>query len=139
MKYEGSCHCGELKMETDLEPMLVYMCNCNSCRKKYSLGLRLMYASDEVKFIGETTEYSYKGGSGGNIYAQHCKKCLMFSHATFDYMEGMSGVHIGMYSDDDAKKFTPKLEIFTDETSQKTVYVFGQNNLPSIFCLLFLR
>ena len=115
MKHSGQCHCGDVKITTDLEPMLVYTCGCNSCRRKGgSVGARVMYAQDEISIEGANLkEYIYKGGSGGNIYAQHCDKCFTFTHATFDYMEGMIALPIGVF--DKAKEFKPKLEIWTSE------------------------
>ena len=76
MKHSGSCHCKAVTFETDLDPMLVYQCNCNNCRRLTG-GLRVacMYATDEIEFSGETDVYTYSGGSGMNIYAHFCKIC----------------------------------------------------------------
>ena len=112
MKYKGQCHCGDVKCETDLEPMLSYNCNCNSCRRiSGSIGMRGLYALEEITFTGKTSEYVYKGGSGGNIYYHSCPKCNTGVYATFDYMEGVMGVPMGVF--DHASEFSPKLEIWT--------------------------
>jgi len=114
MKHEGQCHCGKITIESELDPMLTYTCGCNSCRRKGgSVGARVMYAQDEVKIKGSTKEYIYEGGSGGKIYSQHCENCFTLTHATFDYMEGMVALPIGMF--DKAKDFKPRLEIWTSE------------------------
>ncbi len=112
MKYRGQCHCGDVKCETDLSPMLVLQCNCNSCRKKTgSMSVVCLYAIEEIKFTGKTSQYTYKGGSGGNIFAEHCEVCHTRVYNTFDYMEGMASVPIGIF--EYASEFSPKLEIWT--------------------------
>lgn len=109
----GSCHCGHVKCETELAPMLVWSCNCNSCRRYTGfMGVRAAYGSDEIKFTGATSEYVYQGGSGGNIYTESCPNCHTACYATFDFMEGVTVVPIGVF--DDPHSLTPKLEVFTE-------------------------
>ena len=51
MKNTGACHCGQVKFETDLDPMLVYSCNCTSCRRLTGvMGVRAFYSLDEVEW-----------------------------------------------------------------------------------------
>jgi hypothetical protein len=37
MKYQGSCHCGKVKFETEGEIKQVMACNCSICSRKGSL------------------------------------------------------------------------------------------------------
>ena len=67
-KHTGGCHCGEIKLETDLDPMLVSMCNCGRCRTLFgALALGAMYADEEVSVVGETKAYEFIGGSGMQV------------------------------------------------------------------------
>jgi len=113
MSYTGQCHCGNVKFETNLKPMLVVQCNCGSCRRLTgSVGVRAMYSSDEVTWTGAISEYVYQGGSGGNLYTQHCPNCHTNVYTTLDYMEGMTSIPVGMF--DDPQDIKPWLEIWTD-------------------------
>ncbi|MDB3944795.1 GFA family protein [Gammaproteobacteria bacterium] len=113
MSYTGQCHCGNVKFETDLKPMLVFQCNCNSCRRLTgSVGVRALYSSDEVTWTGAISEYVYQGGSGGNLYTQHCPNCHTNAYTTFDFMEGMTSIPIGMF--EEPQDIKPWLEIWTD-------------------------
>ena len=113
MSYTGQCHCGNVKFETNLKPMLVVQCNCGSCRRLTgSVGVRAMYYSDEVTWTGAISEYVYQGGSGGNLYTQHCPNCHTNVYTTLDYMEGMTSIPVGMF--DEPQDIKPWLEIWTD-------------------------
>ena len=37
MKYQGSCHCGNVKFEAEGEIQQVLACNCSMCSRKGSL------------------------------------------------------------------------------------------------------
>lgn len=51
MKHSGGCHCGQVKFETDLNPMLSMQCNCSSCRRLTgSVNMGMYYQEDEVNF-----------------------------------------------------------------------------------------
>ena len=112
MKHSGSCHCKAVTFETDLDPMLVYQCNCNNCRRLTG-GLRVacMYATDEIEFSGETDVYTYSGGSGKNIHSHFCKICNANVYYLLEAMDGIISVPLGEF--DNAHKFIPKLEIWT--------------------------
>ena len=112
MAHAGACHCKRVTFETELAPMLVFQCNCNSCRRfTGSMGVRAMYASDEVEWTGEVSEYAYQGGSGGNIYTQNCPNCHTCTYATLDLMDGITVIPIGMF--DESHTLIPKLEIWS--------------------------
>jgi len=113
MKHTGACHCGQVKFETDLDPMMVFQCNCASCRRFTGvMGVRAFYSVDEVEWSGAFSEYVYQGGSGGNIYTQNCPNCHTGAYATLDFAEGICVIPIGMF--DDPHQISPKVEIWTD-------------------------
>ena len=39
--YEGSCHCGEVKFEVDMDLDHVRVCDCSLCRKRGALNHRV--------------------------------------------------------------------------------------------------
>ncbi len=76
MKYSGSCHCGSWNLATNHDPMFLYQCNCESCRKlngSYSLGA--CYKEDEFICSGSEVDYNYRGGSGELMKTRFCPTC----------------------------------------------------------------
>ena len=61
-KHTGGCHCGKVKVKSDLEPMLVGKCNCRRCRKLTgSVAVSAMFGEDEIETQGETSFASILG------------------------------------------------------------------------------
>ena len=76
MRHSGGCHCGSWNFETNYDPMFLYQCNCESCRKlngSYSLGA--CYKEDESVCSGPEVDYDYQGGSGELMKTRFCPTC----------------------------------------------------------------
>ena len=76
MRHSGGCHCGSWNFETNHDPMFLYQCNCESCRKlsgSYSLGA--CYKEDELVCSGPEVDYDYQGGSGELMKTRFCPTC----------------------------------------------------------------
>lgn len=73
-KYTGGCHCEAWNFQTDLEPMFLYQCNCESCRRlNGSLSIGACYREGEFSLEGgEEVRYDYKGGSGQMMFTSFC-------------------------------------------------------------------
>jgi len=55
MAVQGSCHCGNVRMELPSKPEWVADCNCSLCRR---LAWRVAYfPPDQVRISGETEAY----------------------------------------------------------------------------------
>ena len=75
-KHSGGCHCGAIKLESDLDPMVVNVCNCQRCRVLTgSVAIAALYSDEEIQLAGETTTYTYTGGSGMEVNAHFCPIC----------------------------------------------------------------
>lgn len=72
--YQGSCHCGRIKFEADLDlSQASYRCNCSVCRRTRFWpaiarpeGFRLL-AGD-----GDMTEYRFSTGKNQHFFCAHC-------------------------------------------------------------------
>ena len=115
MKHLGGSHCGQVKFETDLDPMLSMQCNCSSCRRLTgSVNMGMYYAEDEVNFQGEQVFYEYEGGSGGNMKMGFCPNCHGRVSARPEILDGIVGMPLGTF--DNAKDVEGlKLEIWASE------------------------
>ena len=98
MKHSGGCHCGQVKFETDLNPMLSMQCNCSSCRRLTgSVNMGMYYQEDEVQFSGDQVYYEYEGGSGGSMKMVFCPKCYVRVSARPEILEGVVGMPLGTF------------------------------------------
>lgn len=72
-KYKGSCHCGAVQFEVDLDLKDAISCNCSICGKKGSL---LAFAQEsQFKLIsGENFLTDYQFGKK-TIHHPFCSKC----------------------------------------------------------------
>mgnify|MGYP001057021959 FL=1 len=114
MKHTGGCHCGQITLESNLEPMAIVQCNCQSCRRLTgAISVTTLYGEDEIQITGNTDCYTHQGGSGGDVTTHFCVRCNTRVKYFFDIFEGIVLVPIGCF--DEVKSFEPKLEIWTDE------------------------
>jgi len=94
--YQGSCHCGAVKFEADLDlTQSSYRCNCSICRRTRFWpavarpeGFRLL--SDEAQL----TQYQFNTGKNLHFF---CKRCGVrpFGVGTETPIGKMYGVNIG--------------------------------------------
>ena len=61
IKHNGRCHCGNLSIETEYDPILVSLCNCSRCRKMFgTVNSAAMFGEQEIIIKGEAKKYDKK-------------------------------------------------------------------------------
>ena len=116
MKHGGGCHCKLFSFKSDIDPMLVVQCNCNSCRRLTgSINIGCLYAESEVEFKGETSTYDFADGSGLIKQAHFCPKghVRVYNKPAPEVMEGMVSTPLGVFNDTNG--LVPKVEICREE------------------------
>jgi hypothetical protein len=78
--YEGSCHCGAVKYEADLDlSNPVIGCNCSMCQRKGTLLTFVPEGAFRLKAgEGATTDYTFNKNI---IHHLFCKTCGVTSYA----------------------------------------------------------
>lgn len=71
--FKGSCHCGQVSYQVEMDLDKVIDCNCSHCHKK---GLVLVFV-DKEKFNllqgeGVLTEYLFNKKSIRHLFCKHC-------------------------------------------------------------------
>jgi hypothetical protein len=118
--YRGSCHCGALRFEADLDlTQPTYRCNCSICRRTRFWaavaregGLRILSGE------GELTKYLFNSRRNEHYFCRHCG-VRAFGIGNETPMGRMYGVNVGC------------LELSDEELSRLPVTcVDGLNDRP---------
>ena len=94
--YSGSCHCGAVKFEADLDlTQSSYRCNCSICRR--TRFWPAVAAPDHFRLLAgaaELTEYRFNTGKNLHYFCRHCG-VRAFGVGTETPIGKMYGVNIG--------------------------------------------
>ena len=78
MKIDGSCHCGEIAYEAELDPEAVGICHCTDCQKMSASAFRTVGVVQPGAFRlirGEPKIYLKTGDSGNSREQAFCGNC----------------------------------------------------------------
>jgi hypothetical protein len=97
--YQGSCHCGAVRFEADLDlTQPTYRCNCSICRRTRSWVA--VAGADGVRVLqgeGELTKYLFNTRRNEHWFCRHCG-VRPYGIGTDTPMGRMYGVNIGCLS-----------------------------------------
>jgi hypothetical protein len=77
MKIEGSCHCGRISYEAEVDPDNVLICHCTDCQTNSGAPYRANVPVLPEKFVlrGLPKTYVKTGGSGNKVVLAFCGDC----------------------------------------------------------------
>lgn len=98
--YHGSCHCGAVKFEADLDlTQPTYRCNCSICRRTRfwpavarEEGFRLLSGADDL------TQYLFNTRKNQHYFCKHCG-VRAFGIGTETPIGKMYGINLGCLTD----------------------------------------
>jgi hypothetical protein len=85
MKITGSCHCGHITYEAEVEPGTVRVCHCNDCQKLTGTAFRTNIATLHGTFVlksGTPKTYLKTAESGNKRAHGFCPECGTPIYAT---------------------------------------------------------
>ena len=85
MKIDGSCHCGAIRYEAEIDPGGVSICHCVDCQKLTGSAFRLTVAAKEENFrltAGTPKVYVKTAASGAKRAQGFCAECGSPIYAT---------------------------------------------------------
>jgi hypothetical protein len=101
---QAACHCGQLRVRLDGDPVLVSSCHCFACQRRTGavFGSTSFFRRDQVVSIdGEHRTWRRAGDSGRFLTFHFCPTC---GTNVFWYAEGtpdMISVAVGCFADPD--------------------------------------
>jgi len=78
MKVQGSCHCGHVTYEAEIEPERVSLCNCTDCQMLTGSAFRVSVPASKAQFrllTGEPKVYVKTAESGAKRTHAFCFNC----------------------------------------------------------------
>ena len=76
MRVHGSCHCGAIAYEADVDPALVGVCNCTDCQKLTGSAFRVSVPSTGFTLLmGRPKTYVKTADSGTKRRHAFCPDC----------------------------------------------------------------
>lgn len=85
MKIDGSCHCGHITYEADVNPDEVYVCHCNDCQSISGSPFRwaVPVAEEAFKLLsGKPKTYIKTADSGATSHQLFCPECASPLYST---------------------------------------------------------
>lgn len=111
-KISGSCLCGGVTYEGDIEPVFMGNCHCTDCRKASASGHMCLMAvpADSVTFKGEISSYALNADSGSQVTHNFCPTCGSQMYNKNTNMEGVTVVVASTLDNPEAYK--PQVTVY---------------------------
>jgi hypothetical protein len=98
----ASCHCGQLRIQVEGEPLGVGICHCLACQQRTgSVFATLAGFAAPFTVFGEATEYVRAGDAGSRARFRFCPICGSTVFHTQDGNSDFVLVAVGAFADPD--------------------------------------
>jgi hypothetical protein len=98
MKVEGSCHCGQITFEAEIEPNAVRICHCTDCQTLTGSAYRVTVPTPASSFVlrsGTPKIYIKTAESGNKRVHGFCPNCGTPIYATDPHEPRTYGIRVG--------------------------------------------
>ncbi|HEY4200307.1 MAG TPA: GFA family protein [Devosiaceae bacterium] len=115
MKVTGSCHCGAIAFEAEIDPERVRICHCTDCQQLSGTAFRVVVPCPEERFHlqkGEPKIYLKTAESGRRRQQAFCADCGSSIYATSDEPAGARTLGIRIGSLDQRRELTPQRQFW---------------------------
>lgn len=97
----ASCSCGQLRVTCTGAPLRLSICHCGACKRRTgsAFGVQARYPADRVQVVGEASEWSRVGESGGRATLRFCPRCGATVYWIAERLAGFVSVAVGAFAD----------------------------------------
>ena len=113
MHVNGSCHCGSIRFEADIEPDKVVICHCDDCQIMSGTVYRISVATPNNLFrliSGVVKSYIKVGESGNRRKMVFCADCGSHLYATNAESDDIISIRVGTLSQ--RKELIPTMQVW---------------------------
>ena len=116
MKVDGTCLCGKVTFEAEIDPNRVAICHCSDCQKNSGSAYGVVASVTEGRFhllTGTLQEYVKTAESGRVRHLSFCPNCGTRIHAcTKNDPSAFFGLRVGTIRQ--RVQLTPKVQVWCD-------------------------
>ena len=131
MKVDGSCHCGQVRYEAEINPDFVVICHCTDCQIFSSAPYRVSVfgvPSENIRLEGTPKIYAKTGGSGRTVLVAFCSNCGSELYSTKDETKGPFYLRIGAIKQ--RRELSPKSQGFCRSGMDWATNIDGIHKVP---------
>ena len=131
MKVDGSCHCGGVTYEAEIDPDQVVICHCTDCQTFSSAPYRVSVfgvPSEDFRLQGTPKTYAKTGGSGRKVLVAFCGDCGSALYSTKDETEGPFNLRVGAIQQ--RRELVPKAQGFCQSGMPWATNIDGIHRIP---------
>lgn len=115
MKVDGSCHCGAIRFEAEIDPDRVRICHCTDCQQLSGTAFRVTVVCQEGEFQilrGTPKMYIKVAESGRRRQQMFCETCGSSLYTTSDEPPGHRriGIRVGVLAQ--RRALVPKRQFY---------------------------
>jgi hypothetical protein len=95
---DGSCHCGNIQFEADIDLDKVTICHCTDCQRMTGAAFRTVVPAIKNSFKllkGKPTTYLKIAESGNRRIQGFCPHCGTSIYATSEFNQEIFGLRVG--------------------------------------------
>ncbi len=131
MKVDGSCHCGRVTYEAEINPDDVVICHCTDCQNFSGAPYRVSVfgvSSENFRLEGTPKIYIKIGGSGRKVRVAFCGDCGTALYSTKSDTEGPFNLRIGAITQ--RRELIPKMQGFCGSGMPWAMNIDGIHKIP---------
>ena len=132
MKIDGSCHCGRVTYDAEIDPAHVIICHCADCQTFSSAPYRVSVfgvAQDEFRLLtGNPKTYIKTGRSGRRISVAFCGDCGSALYSTSAETPASLNLRIGAIRQ--RGMLVPRAQGFCDSAMPWAMNIDGIRKIP---------
>ena len=116
-KLKGRCMCGQIRYDSQAEPLMTAVCHCPDCQRQTGTSFSIVVGLpvDQFEHTGDISIYTTTGESGESVHRHFCGTCGSPIYSLPEAITGLIFLKAGTL--DDTSWLQPQSEFFC-ETAQ---------------------
>lgn len=97
----AACHCGQLKVSCEGEPVRVSVCHCLGCQRRTgsAFGVQARFRREQVRVEGEASVFARAGEPGASSSFRFCPACGSTVYWEAEALPDVILVSVGAFAD----------------------------------------